>query len=157
MTQFRRLGASDARVIGDALYGMAQADGEVDPREVEVIERFLKECAAAPTTAGARAFDGAALARATDGLHDSFICACAMLAFADGDFTAEEAVLLRRYAADVGVSDRHLEELVHLVEREQDVPPAPPPVASLMEVIGAWSREHLPSLREKVTRLFAAT
>jgi uncharacterized tellurite resistance protein B-like protein len=152
--KFRRLSATDARIIADALYAVAEADGQVDPREVEVIVRFLRDCSAPETMPGDGIPAAAALSKATEGLRDSFLCACAMLAFADGDFTAEEAVLLRRYAGDIGVPLAHLEELVSLVEREQAVPPAPPPPPRASSS-AAWGREHLPHLREKVMRLFA--
>src|SRR5438046_1025100 len=143
MTRFRRLGVSEARVIAEALQAMARADGVVDPREEQVIERFLKECAAPWPEPGpdqrSAGSNTATLADATDGLRDSFLCTCAMLAFADGDFTAEEAVLLRRYAAEIGVPEPRLEELVGLVEREQPLPAGPPPLQSLMEVVSGWS------------------
>jgi DnaJ-domain-containing protein 1 len=154
-TNIRRLGADEARIIADALYAMAQADGVVDAREVEVLERFLRDCTSErPAATRSGPPDPAALARATEGLRDAFLFACAQLAFADGDFTAEEAVLLRRYAADLEVAPEHLEELVGLVEREQAVLPGPEPMRTLLEVLGGWSRTQLPGLREKVKRLF---
>jgi hypothetical protein len=154
MTNFRRLGASEARAIAEALGAMARADGVVDPREEKVIDRFLKECAAPWPEPGWSASGELTLSAATDGLRDSFLCTCALLAFADGDFTAEEAVLLRRYAAEIGVSEARLEELVGLVERDQALPQGPPALQALMDVLSAWSHEHLPSLRAKVVKLF---
>src|SRR5947209_2404204 len=130
-TGIRRLHREEARVIARALLDMAQADGQIDPREVRVVEQFLDDCASvgeapeplAPPT----------LATSTAGLRDAFLCACIMLAFADGDFTAEEAVVLRRYATELGVAPEHLEELVVLVQDEQALPPAPAPVPVLLE------------------------
>jgi tellurite resistance protein len=153
MARFRRLGEADARVIADALCAMAQADGAIDPLELEVIARFLRACAAPETTPEPRAPDAESLRRAADGLHDAFLCACAMLAFADGDFTAEEAALIRRYASDLGVPEKRLRELVALVEREQAMPHAPPPMRPLLESLAAWARAHFPSLRPKADRL----
>src|SRR4051794_31251620 len=103
--RFRRLGGEDAVIIGDALHAIAPAAGVLDDGEVRVIERFLRACSAPDARPSGRLVEPEALARATDGLRDSFLCACAMLAFADGDFTAEEAALLRRYASWIGISD----------------------------------------------------
>jgi DnaJ-domain-containing protein 1 len=156
VSRFRRLGVDEARIIGLALHAIALADGVVDEREVQVLRRFLRDCAAPEADYEGGPVEAETLAAATDGLRDSFLCACAMLAFADGDFTAEEAVLLRRYANWIGVSDAHLEELVRLVEREQALPAVAPPLQSLLDVVGGWSHQQLPSLREKVVRLFFA-
>ena len=151
-TTVRRLSSEDARVIGDAMFAMARADGQIDPREVDVIQRFLEECATGVSAISPGAPEGAALRKATEGLTDSFLCTCALLAFADGDFTAEEAVMLRRYATDVGVSDDRLDQLLRLVESEQPHHETATQMADLAEVLGGWSQEHLPSLREKVAR-----
>ena len=148
-----RLSVARARVLGEALFRIAQADGAMDPREVEVVEGFLKDCGAGVPEALEDPGPAPSLAVAASGLVDAFLCACILLAFADGDFTAEEAVCIRGYAETLGVTRAHLEDLVALVQSEQSLPVAPPPVVTLLDVLAGWAGGERPELKHKIERL----
>lgn len=103
---------SQAALIGRALLAVARSDGEMDPREVALIEEL------SPEALGGADPDPAELAAALPepAQRDLFLRSALLVALVDRSFSDAEKALLGQYAAALGVSEEGLTELTSSVK-----------------------------------------
>jgi len=111
-----------AEAIARGLYAVAQADGDIHPREAAIIGEFFASTVDHPAQLSSLAresridADSLAARLPTPDLRRLFLKTALLTAYADGSYGAGEKKVIDDYAAGLGVSRAELEELQQMVK-----------------------------------------
>lgn len=98
-----------AAVIAAGMKAVARADGDVHPRELEMIHAF-------ETEVGVDGVPDARSSLATEGLQETYVRSLVMVALADGVVSDEERRVIQALTAAVGIDTATLDRLTREVK-----------------------------------------
>jgi tellurite resistance protein len=119
MEFFREIEISDheAELMARGLYAVARAEGGVHEREEMLIGEFLAENGGATSLAALARQATPTPEEVKAGLSPEvgkvFLKTCLLLAYVDGNYHVNEARVINRYAAALGVGEQELADMEH--------------------------------------------